>query len=66
MGVYTFVCKSSGNEWSAKQTSGGDIEESASSTYDLERKLVQAALSRDSGVVSTSFGFVTPSSAVCQ
>ncbi|PIA55361.1 hypothetical protein AQUCO_00800247v1 [Aquilegia coerulea] len=66
MGVYTFVCRSSGSEWSAKQTSGGDIEASASSTFDLQRKLVQAALSRDSGVVSSSFSLVTPSSGVFQ
>ncbi|PIA45561.1 hypothetical protein AQUCO_01600039v1 [Aquilegia coerulea] len=67
MGVYTFVCKSSGrSEWSAKQISGGDIEASASSTFDLERKLVQVALSRESGVVSSSFSLVTPSSGVLQ
>ncbi|KAF5176782.1 60S acidic ribosomal protein P3-like [Thalictrum thalictroides] len=64
MGVYTFVCRRSGSEWSAKQTSGGQIEVSASSAYDLQRKLVQAALSRDSGVVSSAFNLVTPSSAV--
>ncbi|KAF5189251.1 60S acidic ribosomal protein P3 [Thalictrum thalictroides] len=64
MGVYMFVCRKSGSEWSAKQTSGGDIEASASSTYDLQRKLVQHALSRDSGVVSSAFNLVTPSSAV--
>ncbi|PIA45559.1 hypothetical protein AQUCO_01600037v1 [Aquilegia coerulea] len=66
MGVYTFVCRNSGSEWSAKQTSGGPIEASASSTFDLERKLVQVALSRESGVVSSSFCFVTPSSGVLQ
>ncbi|KAF5199477.1 Transcription factor bhlh [Thalictrum thalictroides] len=58
--------RSSGSEWSAKQTKGGDIEASASSTKDLEKKLVQACLSRYSGVVSTFFGFCTPSSAVCE
>ncbi|KAF5205869.1 60S acidic ribosomal protein P3-like [Thalictrum thalictroides] len=64
MGIYMFVCRKSGSEWSAKQTSGGDIEASASSAYDLQRKLVQAALSCDSGVVSSAFNLITPSSAV--
>ncbi|KAF9598232.1 hypothetical protein IFM89_026008 [Coptis chinensis] len=66
MGVFTFVCKSSGKVWSGKQYSG-DLEASASSTFELQRKLVQAALSADSsGGVSSSFSLVTPSSAVFQ
>ncbi|PIA43883.1 hypothetical protein AQUCO_01800134v1 [Aquilegia coerulea] len=66
MGVFTFVCRSSGNEWNAKQLSG-ELEASASSAYDLQRKLVQAALSQDSsGGVSSNFSLVTPSSAVFQ
>ncbi|KAF5729093.1 60S acidic ribosomal protein P3-like [Tripterygium wilfordii] len=66
MGVYTFVCRSSGDEWTGKQLSG-DLEASASSTYDLQRKLVQTALSVDSsGGVSTSFSIITPSSGVFQ
>ncbi|XP_073116850.1 large ribosomal subunit protein P3 [Elaeis guineensis] len=66
MGVFTFVCRSSGDEWSAKQLSG-DLEASAFSTYDLQRKLVQAALATDSsGGVNSSFSMVTPSSAVFQ
>ena len=66
MGVYTFVCKSSGGEWIAKQHSG-DLEASAASTYELQRKLVQTALSSDSaGGVQTSFSYITPSSAVFQ
>ncbi|KAG5594376.1 hypothetical protein H5410_035608 [Solanum commersonii] len=66
MGVFTFVCKGSGDEWSAKQLKG-DLEASASCTYDLQRKLVQAALASDSsGGVQSSFSFVTPSSAVFQ
>ncbi|XP_049365706.1 60S acidic ribosomal protein P3-like [Solanum verrucosum] len=66
MGVFTFVCKGSGDEWSAKQHKG-DLEASASCTYDLQRKLVQAALASDSsGGVQSSFSFVTPSSAVFQ
>ncbi|KAG1364522.1 60S acidic ribosomal protein P3 [Cocos nucifera] len=66
MGVFTFVCRSSGAEWSAKQLSG-DLEASASSTYDLQRKLVQAALAADSSSgVNSSFSMVSPSSAVFQ
>ncbi|XP_010927200.2 LOW QUALITY PROTEIN: large ribosomal subunit protein P3 [Elaeis guineensis] len=66
MGVFTFVCRSSGDEWSAKQLSG-DLEASAFSTYDLQRKLVQAALATDSsGGVNSSFSMFTPSSAVFQ
>lgn len=66
MGVFTFVCRSSGDEWSAKQLKG-DVEASAGSTFELQRKLVQAALSCDSsGGVQSSFSFVTPSSAVFQ
>ncbi|CAK7337529.1 unnamed protein product [Dovyalis caffra] len=67
MGVFTFVCRSSGKEWSAKQISDGDIEASASSTFELQRKLVQSALSADSsGGVQSSFSYVTPASAVFQ
>lgn len=66
MGVFTFVCRSSGGEWTAKQHAG-DLEASASSTFDLQRRLVQAALSSDSsGGVQSSFSYVTPCSAVLQ
>ena len=66
MGVFTFVCRSSGNEWTAKQMNG-DLEESAASTFDLQRKCVRSALSADSsGGVQSSFSYVTPSSAVIQ
>ncbi|KAL7137051.1 hypothetical protein ABFS83_10G068100 [Erythranthe nasuta] len=66
MGVYTFICKGSGADWSAKQLNG-DLEASAGSTFDLQRKLVQVALSADSsGAVQSSFSYVTPSSAVFQ
>ncbi|CAD5169899.1 unnamed protein product [Musa acuminata subsp. malaccensis] len=66
MGVYTFVCRSSGGDWSAKQLSG-DLEASASSTYGLQRELVQAVLAVDSsGGVQSSFSMVSPSSAVFQ
>lgn len=69
MGVFTFVCRrSSGDdEWSGKQLSGGDLEASATSTFELQRRLVQAALSSDSsGGVQSSFSMITPSSAVFQ
>ncbi|XP_059634633.1 large ribosomal subunit protein P3-like [Cornus florida] len=66
MGVFTFVCRSSGKDWSAKQLSG-DLEASAGSTYELQRKLVQEALSCDSsGGVQSSFSLITPTSAVFQ
>ncbi|WOL06495.1 hypothetical protein Cni_G15229 [Canna indica] len=66
MGVFTFVCRSSGGEWCAKQLSG-DLEASAASTFDLQRRLVQAALAVDScGGVQSSFSLVSPSSAVFQ
>ncbi|KAK9268318.1 hypothetical protein L1049_000066 [Liquidambar formosana] len=66
MGVFTFVCRSSGNEWSGKQLSG-ELEASAPSTFDLQRKLVQSVLATDSsGGVQSSFSLITPSSAVFQ
>ncbi|CAN8230502.1 unnamed protein product [Cochlearia groenlandica] len=66
MGVYTFVCKNSGGAWTAKQYEG-DLEGSASTTYELQRKLVQVALSADSsGGVQSSFSLVSPTSAVFQ
>ncbi|KAL9236895.1 hypothetical protein vseg_011509 [Gypsophila vaccaria] len=66
MGVYTFVCKKTGKEWSAKQHDG-DLEGSADSDHKLLSQLVQTALSSgDSGAVQSSFSFVTPSSAVAQ
>ncbi|KAK7318668.1 hypothetical protein RJT34_03373 [Clitoria ternatea] len=66
MGVFTFVLHNSGGEWTAKQHSG-DIEASADSAFDLQRKLVQAALAADSsGAVQSSFSPVSPSSAIFQ
>jgi hypothetical protein len=50
-------------EWKAKQHSG-DLEGSAASTPDLQRQLVTVALrSEGSGPVSSSFSYVSPSSA---
>ncbi|KAH9306758.1 hypothetical protein KI387_011162, partial [Taxus chinensis] len=66
MGVYTFICNQSGGKWNAKQYSG-DLEGFASSTFDLERHLVNAALTSEGpGPVQSSFSYVTPSSAVFQ
>ncbi|WOL13835.1 hypothetical protein Cni_G22615 [Canna indica] len=66
MGVFTFVCRRSGNEWTAKQLSG-HVEGSANSTYDLQRRLVQAVVAVDSsGGVQSSFSLISPSSAVFQ
>ncbi|GMH00943.1 hypothetical protein Nepgr_002782 [Nepenthes gracilis] len=59
-------CWNSGDQWNANQLSG-NLEASAASSFDLQRKLVQAVLSTDfSGGVQSSFSFVTPSSAVFQ
>lgn len=67
MGVFTFVCKESGNEWSAKQIKDGELEATASDTFELQRKLVNAALATDSsGGVQSSFSYVTKNSAVFQ
>ncbi|KAL8225375.1 hypothetical protein R6Q57_017932 [Mikania cordata] len=66
MGVFTFVCKSTDGEWTAKQLNG-DLEGSGDCTYTLQRKLVNAALSCDSsGGVQSSFSYVLPDSAVFQ
>lgn len=66
MGVFTFVCRNSGDEWTGKSVSG-ELEASAGSTFDLQRKLVQTALCADSsGGVQSSFSFVTPTSGVFQ
>lgn len=65
MGVFTFVCKESGSDWTAKQLNG-DLEATADSTFALQRKLVQAAHAVDSGAAQSSFSFVTPKSAVFQ
>ncbi|KAK7270432.1 hypothetical protein RIF29_23562 [Crotalaria pallida] len=66
MGVFTFVLRSFGGQWNVKQYEG-DIEASASSTFDLQRLLVKAALAVDSsGGVQSSYSPVSPSSAVFQ
>ncbi|KAL6873652.1 hypothetical protein ACP4OV_013734 [Aristida adscensionis] len=66
MGVYTFVCRKSGDEWTAKQLSG-ELEASAATPYELQRRLVAAASAADSAAgVQSSFSMVSPSSAVFQ
>ncbi|BAD81287.1 putative acidic ribosomal protein P3a [Oryza sativa Japonica Group] len=66
MGVYTFVCRSSGEEWTAKQLKG-ELEASAATPYELQRRLVAAASAADSAAgVQSSFAMVSPSSAVFQ
>jgi large subunit ribosomal protein LP1 len=55
-----------GGEWTAKQHSG-EIEASAATPYELQRRLVAAASAADSASgVQSSFSMVTPSSAVFQ
>ncbi len=68
MAVFTFVVKCTSGTWTAKQTGGqSSLEDSASNTWELQRKLTNLALTAaGSGVVSSSFSFVTPSSAVAQ
>jgi hypothetical protein len=68
MAVFTFVVKHSGGTWTAKQHGGeADLEASSASTWELQRKLTNLALtSAGSGAVSSSFSLITPSSAVAQ
>ncbi|KAL6603542.1 hypothetical protein ACP70R_043903 [Stipagrostis hirtigluma subsp. patula] len=66
MGVYTFVCRKSGDEWTAKQLKG-ELEASAATPYELQRSLVAAASAADSATgVQSSFAMVSPTSAVFQ
>ena len=66
MGVYTFVCRNTGGEWTAKQHSG-ELEASAATPYALQRALVAAASAADSASgFQSSFSMVTPTSAVFQ
>ncbi|XP_028773661.1 60S acidic ribosomal protein P3 [Neltuma alba] len=66
MGVFTFVLRNCDGEWTGKQLSG-DIEASASTTFEIQRKLVQSTLAVDSsGPVQSSFATVSPTSAVFQ
>jgi large subunit ribosomal protein LP1 len=68
MAVFTFIAKESGGTWIAKQFGGEhSLEETASSTFELQRKLVNLALqTAGSNTVSSSFSVITPTSAVAQ
>jgi large subunit ribosomal protein LP1 len=68
MAVFTFVVKHSGGTWTAKQHGGdAELEASSASTWELQRKLTNLALtSAGSGAVSSSFSLITPTSAVAQ
>jgi large subunit ribosomal protein LP1 len=68
MAVFTFIVKHSGGTWTAKQHSGeADLEASSTSTWELQRKLTNLALTTaGSGAVSSSFSLITPTSAVAQ
>jgi len=66
MAVFTFIVHHTSGTWTAKQHSG-DLESSAATTWELQRKLTQLALqSAGSGAVSSSFSLITPTSAVAQ
>ncbi|KAG0600562.1 hypothetical protein M758_11G043500 [Ceratodon purpureus] len=68
MAVFTFIVKQSGGSWTAKQHGGeADLEASSASTWELQRKLTNLALTAaGSGAVSSSFSLITPTSAVAQ
>jgi large subunit ribosomal protein LP1 len=66
MAVFTFVVRFAFGKWMAKQIGDRfDLEGSANNTWELQHKLTKLALmAAGSGVVSSSFSFVTPSSAM--
>jgi len=68
MAVFTFIVRKSGGSWTAKQHGGeADLEASSASTWELQRKLTNLALtSAGSGAVSSTFSLITPTSAVAQ
>ncbi len=68
MVVFMFVVRFVFGTWTAKQIGDqSDLEGSASSTWELQCKLTNLALmAASSSVVSSSFSFVTPTSAVAQ
>jgi large subunit ribosomal protein LP1 len=68
MAVFTFVVRFASGTWTAKQIGDqSDLEGSASSTWELQRKLINLALTTvGSDVVSSSFSFVTPTSVMAQ
>lgn len=68
MAVFTFIAKESHGTWKAKQFGGEhELEETASSTFELQRKLVNLAIQTvGPNTVSSSFSIITPTSAVAQ
>lgn len=68
MAVFTFIVRKSDDSWTAKQHGGeADLEASSASTWELQRKLTNLALtSAGSGAVSSTFSLITPTSAVAQ
>ncbi|CAM6127431.1 unnamed protein product [Calypogeia fissa] len=68
MAVFTFIAKESGGSWTAKQFGGEQsLEETAASTFELQRKLVNLAIqTAGPNTVSSSFSYTTPKSAVAQ
>jgi large subunit ribosomal protein LP1 len=66
MAVLTFVVRFAFGTWMAKHIGDqSDLEGNASSTWELQRKLTNLALTAvGSGVVSSFFSFVTPTSDV--
>ncbi|CAK9208664.1 unnamed protein product [Sphagnum troendelagicum] len=68
MAMFTFVVRFTFETWTAKQIGDqSDLEGSANSTWELQRKLTNLALTvAGSSVVSSSFSFVIPTSAVAQ
>ncbi|XP_024359586.1 large ribosomal subunit protein P3z [Physcomitrium patens] len=68
MAVFTFIVKKSGDSWTAKQHGGeANLEASSASTWELQRKLSNLALTTaGSGAISSSFSLITPDSGVAQ
>ncbi|KAG6551318.1 hypothetical protein Mapa_007104 [Marchantia paleacea] len=68
MAVFTFIVKKSGDSWSAKQHAGEhNLESSASSAFDLQRKLTNLALeTAGPNPVSSTFSMITPTAAIYQ
>ncbi|CAM6022226.1 unnamed protein product [Sphagnum balticum] len=68
MAMFTFVVRFAFGTWMAKQIGDqSNLEGSASNTWELQRKLTNLALTATgSGVVPSSFSFVTLTSAVAQ
>ncbi|BFI29892.1 hypothetical protein MPTK2_3g07010 [Marchantia polymorpha subsp. ruderalis] len=68
MAVFTFIVKKSGESWSAKQHAGEhNLESSAPSAFELQRKLTNLALETGGpNSVSSTFSMITPTAAIYQ